>query len=70
MFYFFLDENNSTTPNQNYLDYYTAEDEVSSDSHSPNDEQDIKPFTQDNKNLLILALDSLNNITDVIFTAV
>lgn len=68
--FFFSDENDSATHNQNYLDYYTAEDEVSSASHSPNNEQDIKPFNQDNKSLLILTLDSMTNITDVIFSAI
>lgn len=45
-----------------------AEDEESSASHSPNNEQDIKPFNQDNKSLLVLALDSMTNVTKVITT--
>lgn len=47
------------------MDYYISEDLESSASHSPNDEQDIKPFSQDNKSLLVLALDSMTNITHV-----
>lgn len=62
-----VDENDSTIRNQNYMDYYMAEDEESSASHSPNNEQDIKPFNQDNKSLLVLALDSMTNITQVTF---
>lgn len=50
------------------MDYYISEDLESSASHSPNDEQDIKPFNQDNKSLLVLALDSMTNITHVINT--
>jgi hypothetical protein len=42
-----------------------AEDEESSASCSPKMEQDIKPFNQDNKSLLVLALDSMTNITQV-----
>lgn len=45
-----------------------AEDDESSVSHSPNNEQDIKPFNQDNKSLLVLTLDSMTNITQVIYT--
>lgn len=45
-----------------------AEDEESSASHSPNNEQDIKPFNQDNKSLLVLALDSMTNITQVTYS--
>ncbi|XP_025417738.1 nuclear receptor subfamily 2 group C member 1-A [Sipha flava] len=56
-------ENDSTVRNQNYTDYYMAEDEESSASCSPKMEQDIKPFNQDNKSLLVLALDSMTNIT-------
>lgn len=48
------------------MDYYTAEDEESSASHSPNNEQDIKPFNQDNKSVLVFTLDSMTNITQVI----
>lgn len=48
------------------MDYYMAEDEESSASRSPKIEQDIKPFNQDNKSLLVLALDSMTNITQVI----
>lgn len=44
-----------------------AEDDESSASHSPNNEQDIKPFIQDNKSLLVLALDSMTNITQVTY---
>lgn len=44
-----------------------AEDEESSVSHSPNNEQDIKPFNQDNKSLLVLTLDSMTNATQVIY---
>lgn len=43
-----------------------AEDEESSASCSPKIEQDIKPFNQDNKSLLVIALDSMTNITQVI----
>lgn len=50
------------------MDYYMAEDEESSASHSPNNEQDIKPFNQDNKSLLVLALDSMINITQVTYS--
>jgi len=49
------------------MDYYMAEDEESSVSHSPNNEQDIKPFNQDNKSLLVLTLDSMTNVTQVIY---
>jgi hypothetical protein len=49
------------------MDYYMAEDEESSVSHSPNNEQDIKPFNQDNKSLLVLTLDSMTNATQVIY---
>lgn len=42
-----------------------AEDEESSASHSPNNEQDIKPFHLEHKNLLAFALDSMTNITQV-----
>lgn len=61
-----LDENDSTVRNQNYMDYYMAEDEDSSVSHSPNNEPDIKPFAQDNKSLLVLTMDSMTNITQVL----
>lgn len=61
------DENDSTVRNQNYMDYYMAEDDESSASHSPKTEQDVKPFNQDNKSLLVLALDSMTNITQVIY---
>jgi len=47
------------------MDYYIAEDEESLVSQSPNNEQDIKPFNQDNKNVLLFALDSMTNITQV-----
>jgi len=63
---FFLDENDSSIRNQNYMDYYMAEDEDSSVSHSPNNEQDIKPFNQD-KSLLVLTLDSMTNVTQVMY---
>jgi len=63
--FYLLDENNSTIQNQNYMDYYIAEDEESLVSQSPNNEQDIKPFNQDNKNVLLFALDSMTNITQV-----
>ncbi|XP_029346600.1 nuclear receptor subfamily 2 group C member 1-A isoform X1 [Acyrthosiphon pisum] len=56
-------ENDSSIRNQNYMDYYMAEDEESSVSHSPNNEQDIKPFNHDNKSLLVLTLDSMTNVT-------
>ncbi|VVC37559.1 Zinc finger, nuclear hormone receptor-type,Nuclear hormone receptor, ligand-binding [Cinara cedri] len=56
-------ENDSSLRNQNYMDYYIGEDEESSTSLSPNNENDIKQFSHDNKNILILALDSMVNIT-------
>lgn len=49
------------------MDYYNNEDEESSASHSPNNEHNIKPFNLDSKSLLVLALDSMTNITQVIF---
>lgn len=48
------------------MDYYMAEDEESSASNSPNNDQDVKPFNLDNKSLLVLALDSMTNVTQVI----
>jgi len=62
------DENNSTIQNQSYMDYYIAEDEESLISHSPKNEQDIKPFNQDNKSLLLFTLDSMTNIAQVKYT--
>lgn len=62
----FLDENDSSLRNQNYMDYYIGEDEESSTSLSPNNENDIKQFNHENKNILIFALDSMVNITQVI----
>lgn len=45
------------------MDYFMAEEDDSLISHSPSNEQDIKPFSQDNKqNILILALDSITNV--------
>lgn len=44
-----------------------AEDEDSSVSRSPNNEQDIKPFNQENKSLLVLTLDSMTNVTQVMY---
>ncbi|XP_050439439.1 orphan steroid hormone receptor 2-like isoform X2 [Adelges cooleyi] len=56
-------ENDTSFRNQSYMDYYMAEDDESSASHSPSNDADVKPFSQDNKSLLALALDSMNNIT-------
>ncbi|XP_050526671.1 orphan steroid hormone receptor 2-like [Daktulosphaira vitifoliae] len=56
-------ENDNSSRTQSYLDYYMAEDDESSVSHSPSNDADIKPFSQDNKSLLTYALDSMNNIT-------
>lgn len=65
-----LDENDSLLRNQNYMDYYIGDDEESSTSLSPNNETDIKQFNHDNKNILILALDSMVNITQVILMCI
>lgn len=62
---YLLDENDSTIRSQNYMDYFMAEEDDSLISHSPSNEQDIKPFNQDNKhNILILALDSIANVNN------
>lgn len=67
---YILDENDTTIRNQNYMDYFNAEDEDSLISHSPVNELDIKPFSQDNKSLLVLALDSMTNVIIFIYSLI